>query len=364
MLNRTTRFQVLAFVAIAVLGIAYVGLHYVGIDRWFGAGYTVKVDLQAGGGVFPNADVTYRGVSVGRVGDMRLTKSGVQVDLDIRSGRPIPSDVKAVVADGSVIGEQYVDLRPRTSQGPYLHDGSLIRRHDTALPPPVQRLLKTTVSFSKSVPVGALNTVVNQIYLATDNSAQNLKTLITSSKQFFSAADNALPQTVDLIQSSRTVLGTQQKTSDAIKQFSRNLVVIGRELKSTNGDFGKVLSRAKPALDQTNGLIDDIDSPLHSLLTNLLSTSQIFLENKNGLHEVYSDLPTSVTAAGQVITPEGINTGLVPTFFDPLPCVAGYGGTHVRRGLQTKGDPGLNTSASCAASSGTGEDLHGSQNAP
>ena len=364
MLNRTARVQVLAFVAIALLGIAYVGVHYIGIDRWFGAGYTVKVDLAAGGGVFPNADVTYRGVSIGRVGDMRLTQNGIQVDLDITSDDRIPSDVEAVVADGSVIGEQYVDLRPRTDAGPYLADGSTISRSDTALPTPVQRLLKSTVNFAGSVPVGALQTVVNQIYLATDNSSQNLKTLITSSKSFFTAANDALPQTIDLIQDSRTVLGTQQSTSSAIRRFSRNLVLIGRQLRSSNGDLNLVLRRATPALSQGNRLIEDVDTPLHSLLTNLLSTSQVFLANKNGVHEVLSDLPTTVTAAGQIITPEGINTGLVPTFFDPLPCVAGYGGTQVRRGLQTAGNPGLNTSASCTASAGTGQDLHGSQNSP
>ena len=149
MLNVKTRVQVIAFVVIALLGVAYVGVRYVGITRWFGAGYTVKLDLAAGGGIFPNADVTYRGVSVGRVGDMRLTQHGIQVQLDMTSSRSIPSDVRAVVADGSVIGEQYVDLRPRTATGPYLHDGSVIARQDTALPIPVRRLLQTTVRFRR-----------------------------------------------------------------------------------------------------------------------------------------------------------------------------------------------------------------------
>ena len=364
MLNIKTRVQVIAFVVIALLGVAYVGIRYVGVDRWFGAGYTVKLDLAAGGGIFPNADVTYRGVSVGRVGDMRLTQHGIQVRLDITSSRSIPSDVQAVVADGSVIGEQYVDLRPRTDKGPYLHDGSVIARRDTALPLPVHRLLQSTVRFSGSVPVGALQTVVNQLYLATDNSSTNLRTLITSSKSFFTAANNALPQTVDLIKTSKTVLGTQQGTSVAIREFSRNLDLIAEQLRSSNGDLSKVLSRTTPALRQANALIVQVSAPVRALLANLLSTSRVFLKTRDGLREVYVDLPTAVTDAGQVITPDGINTGLVPTFFDPLPCVAGYGGTPVRSGLDTSGNPKLNTSAHCTASAGTGLDLHGSGNSP
>jgi phospholipid/cholesterol/gamma-HCH transport system substrate-binding protein len=364
MLDRKSRTQLIAFVTIALLGIAYVSTRYVGIQRWFGAGYTVKVELASGGGIFPNADVTYRGVSVGRVGDMRLHGTGIEIDLDISSGRRIPSNLEAVVADGSVIGEQFVDLRPRTNSGPYLADGDTIPRSRTRLPPPVQKLLLSTDELAGSVPVGALQTVVNELYLATNNSAKDLGSLIDSSKAFFSTATESLPQTIDLIETSDVVLKTQQRTSTEIRQFSRNLVAISRQLRSSDGDIATVLRRATPALAQANGLIQDVSTPLHSLLTNLLSTSQVVLANKNGLRELFVNLPVAVTDVGAIITPNGINTGLVPTFFDPLPCVSGYGGTQVRTGLQTAGNPGLNTSAQCDASTSSGSDLHGSQHAP
>jgi phospholipid/cholesterol/gamma-HCH transport system substrate-binding protein len=364
MIDRTTRIQLIVFVTVALLGIAFVSTRYVGIQRWFGAGYTVKVELASGGGIFPNADVTYRGVSVGRVGDMRLRGTGIEIDLEISSGRHIPSNLDAVVADGSVIGEQFVDLRPRTKSGPYLSDGDTIRRSRTELPPPVQKLLLSTDELAGSVPVGALQTVVNELYLATNNSAKNLGSLLDTSKAFFSRATESLPQTIDLIESSNLVLKTQHRTSSEIRQFSRNLVAISEQLRSSGGDIETVLRRATPALAQANQLIQDVSTPLHSLLTNLLSTSQVVLANKNGLRELFVNLPVAVTDVGAVITPNGINTGLVPTFFDPLPCVSGYGGTQQRSGLDTAGDPGLNTSAQCDASTSSGSDLHGSQHAP
>ena len=71
------------------------------------------------GGIYPDADVTYRGVSVGRVGAMRLTSTGIEVDLDISdSAPPIPDRLHAAVADLSAVGEQYVDLRPDASRRP------------------------------------------------------------------------------------------------------------------------------------------------------------------------------------------------------------------------------------------------------
>src|SRR2546423_3202665 len=121
MLSRTVRIQVVLFLVIALGGVTYVAIRYVGLQRYIGgSGYTVQAEFADAGGIFTNAEVDYRGVPIGRVGDMRLTKDGIEVDLDITSSTKIPSDTEAVVADRSVIGEQYVDLRPRTSTGPYL----------------------------------------------------------------------------------------------------------------------------------------------------------------------------------------------------------------------------------------------------
>ncbi|RNM16784.1 mammalian cell entry protein, partial [Nocardioides pocheonensis] len=42
-----------------------------------------------------------------------------------------PADTLALVGNKSAVGEQYVDLEPRTDQGPYLKDGSEIATAST-----------------------------------------------------------------------------------------------------------------------------------------------------------------------------------------------------------------------------------------
>ena len=186
MLTRTVRIQLVAFVVIAVLGVTYVAVRYVGLASWFGdGGYTVQLELPYSGGIFTNAEVTYRGVPVGRVGDMRLTATGIEVDLHITSGRKISRDLSAVVADRSVIGEQYVDLRPHSSSGPYLASGSVIDSSNAQLPPPVQDLLLSADQLAHSVPIGSLQTVVSELYAATRGAGPELQRLITASKAFF-----------------------------------------------------------------------------------------------------------------------------------------------------------------------------------
>ena len=55
--------------------ISYLGFNYVGLDRvLLGSGYDVAADFEDSGGIFVNAEVTYRGVGVGRVSDMELVE--------------------------------------------------------------------------------------------------------------------------------------------------------------------------------------------------------------------------------------------------------------------------------------------------
>ena len=67
--------------------------------------------------------LAYQG-AVGEVGALRLTDDGMEADLVIDDDAPpIPANSRAVVANRSAVGEQYVDLQPLSDGGPYLTDG-------------------------------------------------------------------------------------------------------------------------------------------------------------------------------------------------------------------------------------------------
>jgi phospholipid/cholesterol/gamma-HCH transport system substrate-binding protein len=365
MLSRTIRIQVVIFVVASLLAISYMAVRYVGVLRMLGqSGYDVQVELADSGGIFTNAEVDYRGVPVGRVGSMKLTATGIQVTLKIDSSRDIPSDVEAVVANRSVIGEQYVDLQPKTNSGPYLKDGSRIAQSATRLPPPLSTLLLSSNQFLQSIPIHSLQTTVNELYLANQNLGPNLQRLLTTSQAFFTTATQNLPTTIDLINAGKTVLASQQQEAGAITTFSRNLELFNAQLAASDGDIRRVIDTTPAAAAQLSGLITDLNSSLSLLVTNLLTTTNVFLASGPGLKQILANLPVVLSIGGSVVTATGVNVGLVPTFFDPLPCTAGYQSTPVRSGLDTSGGAPFNTSASCTAPVSTGIDVRGSQNAP
>jgi len=366
MLTTVTRVKLVAFALIAVLVLAFTGFHYADLGRYLGSRgyYVVSLDLADGGGIYQGADVTYRGVSVGRVGAMRLTATGVEVDLDIStSAPPIPAGLHAVVADLSAVGEQYVDLRPDRSVGPYLADGSVIPERDTLLPLPVTSVLEDINTLATTLPLGALRTLTDELATGFANQGANLQALLDGNSALVHGADSTVPQQTKLISDGQTVLRTQIAETSALDAFGQNALLLARQLDAVNGSFSQLISGGSQAAGQVADLLAGTNPSLGILIANLLTTSDVTLTRGRALDELLSALPAAIAIGSTVINSSGARFGVALTFFDPLPCVAGYGGTVYRNGLDTS--PGtLNTGASCTLPPSSGVDVRGSANAP
>ena len=220
MIRRTVKVQLAAFVLISLVGIFYVGSNYIGLHLFSPGPYTVKLNLTGTGGIFSNAEVTERGVTVGRVGAMKVTPEGVQVDLHIDHGKKIPADVHATVANLSAVGEQYVDLDPQTDLGPgvpVLKDGSVIPVSATTLPLDDATMLLDLDKLVSSVDNKHLATVIDELGKGFNDVGPALQSLIDNGNALTQAAIQSLPQQLKLIDDSRTVLDTQNAVASELK---------------------------------------------------------------------------------------------------------------------------------------------------
>lgn len=367
MLTLGTRLKNIAFLVIAALVLGYVGYRYADLSRLVGVRgyYVVSMDLPETGGLFPGSDVTYRGVSVGKVGALGVTDTGVRAELHINDSAPkIPAELRAQVANLSAVGEEYVDLRPTGAGGPYLHGGDLIAQRAAQLPAPVTNLLTSVNNFAASVPLDSLRTVVDELGKAFQDQGENLQTLLDTGSSLTRAANRAAPQTNQLIVDGQTVLRTQREEGDALTSFARSASLFADQLDRSDSDLRRLITNAPKAATQLTGLLRDTDPSLSVLLANLLTTSDLGLTRQRGLEEALVRVPQVVAAGSTAITANGVHFGLALTFFSPLPCTSGYGGTTYRNGLDTSAGPGLNTAASCREPASSGIDVRGSANAP
>ncbi|MFI9007192.1 MCE family protein [Actinosynnema sp. NPDC053489] len=367
MIPRRIKLQIAVFVVIALVGVSYVGARYAGLGRVFGAsGYVVTVQLAESGGLFTNGEVTYRGVAVGRVGPMRLTSDGLEVDLDIDPGAPaIPADLEAVVANRSAVGEQFVDLRPRGEDGPFLEDGAVIPRSATKTPPPVDGLLTNLDAFAKSVPTDSLRTVVDELDLAFNGTGPDLQALLDGTRSFTQTATEHLPQTKALLDSGLVVLNTQAEQGGAIRSFSSDLRALAEQLKNSDTDLRRLIGITPQAAEQVSAVLRESGPNLGVVLANLLTTGNILVTRLDGLEQIAVTYPIIVGGGFTVAKGDGTGAhfGLALNVFDPPPCTVGYDSTTIRQGTDTT-PADFNTQAYCALAPGSATGVRGAQNAP
>lgn len=365
MITRTVRAQLLAFATVTAVGVSYVGARYTGlVDAVLDRGYTVRADFAESGGVFPGAEVTYRGVPVGRVGQLRLSgDDGVSVALDIEEGTRIPADTLAVVANRSAVGEQYVDLQPRSGDGPYLRDGSVIARGDTRVPLPVTDLVVSLDRLVNSVGKEDLRITVDELGKAFAGTGPHLSRLVDSGNRLVESASASLPQTVSLIEDSRTVLRTQSDKGSAISSFSHDLADLTAELKSSDGDLRRLIGSASPAAHEVNSLLKANEVDLPVLLANLISGGQVTVARLPGVEQALVTFPVVVAGSSTVLPGDGTtHFGMVAGAGDPPPCRQGYGTQ--RRDPADVSERPANTQAHCTAPRGSATSVRGAQNAP
>jgi len=366
MIGRRVVLQLIAFAVVSVLGVTYAAVSYVGVGRrLFGRPYTVHADFPDSGGIFTDAEVTYRGVRVGRVGALRLLDDGVRVDLVMDGDTPkIPADTRAVVADRSAVGEQYVDLQPDRAEGPYLDNGAVLPMNRNRVPLPVETLLLNLDLVVGSVDRPHLASLIDELGKAFDRRGPDLQRLLDNGDRLLSAAREALPETLRLIQDGQVVLATQRDSRAAIRSWARDLRLLADQLRASDPDLRRLLDNGPAAATEITALVRENRTDLGVLIANLLTTSEITVRRLPGIEQVLVTYPSAVAGGFTVAPGDGsAHFGLVLNTSDPPDCTRGYEGTRRRPPSQTGPAP-VNTDAHCAEPRGSPTSVRGAQNAP
>lgn len=363
MIRRTVKLQLLAFLVITLLGVSYVSANYVGLtDKLTDANYRVNVELAETGGLFENAEVTYRGVTVGEVGDLQLTKGGVRAVLQLDRDIEIPDDARAVVEERSAVGEQYLDLQPSRSGGPYLEDGSVIPQERTKLPITSTQLLLNLDELVNSVDKDDLTTVITELDAAFSETGPELQALIDNGNAFIEASSANIGPTTRLIEDGQTVLDTQLDSADSIRTFSKRLASLTEQLDRSDPDLRRMIDNGRVAAPELVSLLRSIDPTIGTLLGNLVTVGGIASVRLPGLRQILVMYP-DVVAGGYTVTADGTShVGLVLDM-DPPPCTNGYESTPKRYPQEASGGQ-ANRDAHCAEPPSSQTSVRGNQNAP
>ncbi len=367
MITSRTKKQLLIFVVITLLGVSFVGARYARLDRFFyDSSYQVKAHFIQSGGIFTGAEVTYRGVGIGRVSDMVLTEDGVDVVLDIDKGYDeIPADTIALVGNKSAVGEQYVELDPKTDGKPYLRDGSGIASADTRIPVSTTEILTNTDALVRSVPQDDLRTVVSELGAAFKGTSDDLAQVIDTSNAFIESANQNFDVTTALIKDANTVLRTQADKATAIRDFSRDLALFSGTLAANDKSLRNLLDVGAATAGELRTFLEDNEVDLGVLINNLVSTGEVVVKHLPGIRQILVLYPYMVaggyTVAAKNSSGYSARFGLVLNM-NPAVCSAGYDPKERRTPLQLADKP-MDMDARCT-SPPSKTNARGAQNAP
>lgn len=330
MIDRLAKIQLSIFAVITVITLSVMAIFYLRLPATFGIGtYGVSADFVAGGGLYKNANVTYRGVAVGRVESVGLNPNGVTAHMRLNSGTAIPSNVTATVRSVSAIGEQYIDLvPPENPSSTKLRNGFRIQRQNTRIGQDVADLLRQAETLLGSLGDTRLRELLHEAFIATNGAGPELARLMESARLLVDEANANYPQVSQLIDQAGPFLQAQIRAGGDIKSLADGLARFTWQLRAADPRLRDTLADAPDAIDEANTAFSGIRPSFPALAASLANLGRVGVIYHKSIEQLLVVFPALfaaiITSAGGVPQDEGAKLDFKIDLHDPPPCMTGF----------------------------------------
>jgi phospholipid/cholesterol/gamma-HCH transport system substrate-binding protein len=325
MLTPFIRRQLIAFAILTVSSILLLGVYYLQLPSVMGVGrYTLKAELPASGGLYPTANVTYRGTTIGKVTDVQPTERGAEATMSIDSRYKIPIDATANVHSVSAVGEQYLDLVSTGTPGKFLSEGQTITKG--TVPAEIGPALDTANRGLAVLPKDKIGQLLDETAESVGGLGPALQRLVDSTQAIVGDFKTNITNVNDIIQNSGPILDSQVNSNDAIERWARNLNTLAAQAAANDQHVRSILSQAAPTADLVNDVFNDVRDSLPQTLANLEVVFDMLKRYHTGVEQVLVFLPQGASIAETVAVPfprqAALDLGLSINW--PPPCLTGF----------------------------------------
>ncbi|OBA83943.1 mammalian cell entry protein [Mycobacterium sp. 1164966.3] len=333
MLTPFIRRQLILFTIMTVVVLLVLGVYYLRVPSLVGIGrYTLKAELPASGGLYPTANVTYRGITIGKVTSVEPTKTGAEATMSIDSDYKIPIDATANVHSVSAVGEQYLDLVSKGGkQGKYYADGQTITCGSgpdckNTVPEEIGPALDTANRGLAKLPKDKISSLLDETAQSVGGLGPALQRLVDSTQAIVGDFKTQINDVNDIIQHSGPVIDSQVQSGDAIERWARNLNSLARQSAERDQNLRSILRQAAPTADQVNEVFSDVRESLPQVLANLEVVIEMLKRYNKGVEQALVFLPQGAAIAQTVSAPFPNMAALdiAPSINLPPPCLTGF----------------------------------------
>ncbi len=325
MLTPFVKRQLVAFGIMTVISLLVLGVYYLQIPSLVGIGrYTLQADLPSSGGLYPTANVTYRGITIGKVTDVEPTERGAHATMSIDSRYKIPVDAVAKVHSVSAVGEQYLDLVSTGHPGKYLAPGQTITKG--TVPAAIGPALDTAYKGLAALPKDKISQLLDETAQSVGGLGPALQRLVDSTQAIVGDFKTNVADVNDIIQNSGPLIDSQVKSGDAIERWAHNLNKLAAQTAQQDQSLRSVLRQAAPTADQVNEVFGDVRESLPQTLANLEVVFDLLKRYHAGVEQVLVVLPQGASIAQAVAAPNPgmADLDLALSINQPPPCLTGF----------------------------------------
>ncbi|WP_158886912.1 MlaD family protein [Amycolatopsis anabasis] len=283
--------QLVLFVVIAIACTSYVGVRVLGAKP-LGGVYRVSVGLADTGGLTPTSEVTYRGVSVGKVESIRIDpgSAGVTAVLALERGTDIPASSRAVVSQESPIAIQKLDLRPDNANPPFLADGSRIGSEATSRPLPLETLLVHFMRVADSVHTQDLVTLANELSAGLSGTTGDLRRIMHSADALVELMRRNQPTIVNLINGGKSVLDSTG-SGGGLPEIAASLRRLTAGVQEQTPAVNTLLDRAPALAEQVLPMLASSAPAVSAMLANAVGATRIVALRTPALNQLLIAAP-------------------------------------------------------------------------
>jgi phospholipid/cholesterol/gamma-HCH transport system substrate-binding protein len=324
-LTRFIKLQLIVFTILTLIALIALGWYYLRLPSLAGVGqYTLKADLPASGGLYPTANVTYRGITIGKVTEVEPTTDGARAVMSIGNNYKIPVDASANVHSVSAIGEQYLDLVSPTNSNQYLSNGQTITK--STVPSSIGPALDAANRGLAALPADKISSLLNETSQAVGGLGPSLQRLVNSTQAIVGDFNTNISDVNDIINNSGPILDSQVNSGDAIETWARNLNTLAAQSARQDPALHSVLSAAAPTADQLNKVLGDVRASLPQTLANVEIVLDLLKRYHKGAEQLLVFLPQAASVAQTINArhPGFLGLDFALSINQPPPCMTGF----------------------------------------
>ncbi|MDT5297574.1 MAG: phospholipid/cholesterol/gamma-HCH transport system substrate-binding protein, partial [Mycobacterium sp.] len=269
-------------------------------------------------GLVVDSNVLLRGVPVGKVTGIDTTIQSATVHFYIDKQYPIPVDSDVRLENLSALGESYIGLVPRTSDGPVFHDGQQVATQNVTQPASISELASSVVRVLNQMDPGQLNRLVDETDKALPPTNEVLPNLTRASILLRDTANGMQGRGSEMLANVQTLLADGAYIGPALSEISPPLLATGTPLyrlfwaayhvvtdtgaPESIKNFGRLLARVQNFLD-TRG--PDIKVYAQALMPNIQAIGGALMNVDTGqiLTNMLDAIPEDGTITLRVMTP-------------------------------------------------------------